>query len=82
MISLKDNRVALMNLHTTIQAVENLDALIENYSTDSQGPAYVTFDYYRAGDTKVQFDREIMVIALTAQRARLTAYLETLGIIA
>jgi hypothetical protein len=30
----------------------------------------------------VQFDREIMVIALTDQRARLTAYLETLGIIA
>jgi hypothetical protein len=82
MISLKDNRTALMNLHATIQAIENLDALIENYSKASPGPAYVTFDGYSTGATRVQFDREIMVIALTAQRAQLTAYLATLGIMA
>jgi len=82
MISLADNRTALMNLHATIQAVENLDELIENYSVDLPGPAYVVFDGYSTGATRVQFDREIMVIALKAQRAKLTAYLATLGIIA
>lgn len=82
MITLKDHRIALHNLPLTIAALENLDDLIENYSVPLPGPAYVIFDSFRTGDTRVQFDRGIMVYALKSQRAKLTEYLETLGIIA
>jgi hypothetical protein len=82
MISLKDHRIALHNLPLTIAALENIDDLIEHYSVDLPGPAYVVFDGYSTGNTRMQFDREIMVYALDCQRAKLTAYLETLGIIA
>lgn len=78
MISLSDNRTALVNLASTIDALENLELLIKTYSEEKAGPAYLTCDY--VGDIRVQFDRSIMVTALEAQRTRLISYLATLGI--
>lgn len=80
MISLKDNRIALMNLAGTIDALENIDELIKEYSEDKPGPAYVTFEFTFENHDKVQFDRAIMVNALYEQREKLTDYLALLGI--
>jgi|TARA_R110000782_G_C14700428_1_gene402054 flavodoxin len=81
MISLKDNRTALLNLRGTIQALESLDMLIDNYSVDLPGPAYAVFESGNSINTRVQFDRRTIVIALKAQRAELAENLLTLGIL-
>lgn len=79
MISLKENRAALMNLKGTIAAIDNLDSLIRNYSEQKLGPAYASFNIV---DTEyaVQFDRPVIVSALNQQRQRLVEYMEQLGI--
>lgn len=78
MITLRDNRTALVNIAGTIDALENLELLIKTYSEDKPGPAYVRCAY--VGDIDIQIDRAIMVTALEAQRQRLISYLATLGI--
>lgn len=79
MIKLKDNRVALMNLGATINAIENLDELIRHYSNPVPGPAYVTFEHLDR-PMSVQIDRSIMLVALNAQRDKLVEYMASLGI--
>lgn len=79
MVKLSDNRTALINLGTTIGAIEDLDKLIKLYSEDKPGPAYCNFEYH-GPITKVQFNRSIIVVALKAQRQHLVDYLATLGI--
>lgn len=69
MISLKDNRTALLNLKSTIHSLEQLDSLIKFYSIDKPGPAYCTFEHIDAPiEVKVQFDRSFIVTALKEQR--------------
>lgn len=82
MLSLSENRTALINLKTTLTALEQLRKLIEYYSEEKPGPAYVKFNLPsgRTDDDDVQIDRSIMVIALKAQEQKLVDYLETLGI--
>ena len=81
MVKLSENRVALINLGTTIEAMENLDKLIKYYSEDKTGPAYVTCGSVNGpGEIKTQIDRKIMVVCLQAQKQKLVDYLSTLGI--
>lgn len=79
MIKLKDNRVALINLGTTIKAIDQLDELILIYSEPTPGPAYVTFEYLDR-PMSAQIDRSIMLVALNAQRDKLVEYMASLGI--
>ena len=83
MIKLSENRVALLNLHGTIEALEKFKELHEYYSENpsSPGPAYVTFRFTKVGNlVDAQIDRAIMVKCLKDQIARLEDYLATLGI--
>lgn len=84
MIKLNEHRTELSNLRTTIEALEELEMLIDLYAEDKPGPAYAAFDITGriAGRSKinVQFDRKIMVTALSAQRQTLVNYLAKLGI--
>ena len=81
MVKLSENRVALINLGTTIAALDVLDTLIKFYSVDKPGPAYVTCTNVDGpGEVKVQIDRKIIVPALQAQRQKLVDYLADLGV--
>lgn len=81
MVKLSENRVALINLGTTIAAMDELDTLIKFYSVDKPGPAYVTFTLVDGpGEVKVQIDRKNILPALQAQRQKLVDYLATLGV--
>lgn len=86
MISVKKHYVALVNLRGTLAALENIDRLIAHYggaSASLPGPAYVQFNHVRVCNNDkpaVQFDREIMVAALLAQRSKLFSYLADMGI--
>lgn len=79
MIKLSENKTALCCLPVTISALERLDKLIEIYSDDKPGPAYVKFVYIAMDDT-MQIDRPFMVAALKAQRQKLVDYLGNFGI--
>lgn len=81
MVKLSENRTALINLGTTIAAIDELDTLIKFYSVDKPGPAYCSFTHVDGpGEVKVQIDRKLMVPTLQAQRQKLVDYLATLGI--
>ncbi len=81
MIKLSDNRIALINLGTTITALERLDTLINSYSTDKVGPAYCKFTNVNGQEeVSVQIDRNLIVPALQAQRQKLVDYFAALGI--
>ena len=81
MIKLSEYRVELMNLKGTIDALEDINVLLNYYSEDKPGPAYCTFRYIdAAGQVDTQFDRKIIVTALEAQRQKLVGYLASLGI--
>lgn len=80
MISLKDNKTALINLSVTIEAIEKFDILIEHYSEDKPGPAYIQMKHVPHTNVDVQIDRQLMVVALVAQRQKLIDYMATLGI--
>lgn len=78
MISLKDNRTALVNLGSTLVAIDDITKLIDIYSENKPGPAYIRCVH--EGNLDIQIDRTIMVTTLEAQRTRLVSYLATLGI--
>lgn len=81
MISLKTHKTALINLECTINALTNINRLIDAYSADKPGPAYVKFDHVLGhGLIDVQINRAIILPALKAQREELVEYLATLGI--
>jgi hypothetical protein len=81
MIKLSENKTALINLESTISALENIAELIKMYEVDKPGPAYCLFKYAEGIPVaEVQFDRQIMVDALYAQRLVLIDYLANLGI--
>lgn len=80
MVSLNEHRSELCNLRTTIEALEELERLIDFYAEDKPGPAYVAFEITERTKVTVQFDRKIMVTALSAQRQTLVGYLAKLGI--
>ena len=81
MVKLSENRVALINLGTTIAALDELDALIKFYSADKPDPAYITCTHVDGlGEVKVQIDRKNILPALKAQKQRLVDYLATLGV--
>ncbi len=79
MIKLKENRVSIANLPTTLQALDKLDELLKHYGNGKPGPAYVKFRYVR-DEPEVQIARDLMIVALQEQRLRLVEYLATLGI--
>ena len=81
MISLKEKRVALVNLPVTIKALEDVETLITYYSADKHGSATCLFTHVDGpGQVSVHFDRDIVVSALETKRQRLVEYLATLGI--
>ena len=83
MIKLSENRVALLDLGGTIEALEKLKELQAYYSESPSkpGPAYVTFRWTKIDNmVDAQIDRAIMVECLRNQIARLEDYLATLGI--
>lgn len=80
MISLSENKTALLNLGSTIDAIDSLDYLIKEYSEDKVGPAYCNFEYLQTKHSKVQIERSVMVKALKEQRQVLVKYLNTLNI--
>ena len=79
MISVKNNKGALMNLSGTFVAIENLDRAIETYSELKPGPAYIDCAYTH-GIAQIQLSRETFIVALRTQRASLVSYLASLGI--
>jgi len=81
MISYKEKSTQLRTLHITFDGVAKLDELINEYSRDVPGPAYITakFGGYDQG-IDLQIDRKIFVVALQAQRTELIDYLYELGI--
>jgi hypothetical protein len=80
-ISFKTHKTAPINLECTINALININRLIDAYSADKPGPAYVKFDHVLGhGLIDVQINRAIIVPALKAQREELVKYLATLGI--
>lgn len=81
MIKLSEHRTSLINLKFTIDALENIDTLIKWYSKDKPGPAYCEFSHVDGpGKVSIQFDRNIIIAALNAQRESLVNYCATLGI--
>lgn len=78
MISLKDYSVPLSNLHVTIHALKNFNQLINYYSEDAPGPAYLTARIKYNNGIDFQVDREIIITALKAQRQKLVDYLATM----
>ena len=80
MIPLTDNRIALMNLGLTIRTLDELEELIEYYSEDKPGPAYLHIDCGPIRRYEVQLDRPFIVEALKKQRDKRVEYLATLGI--
>lgn len=80
MINLKDNIIGLSNLDVTISALKDFNKLITYYSQGMIGPAYLSAKLGYNNDTDFQLDREIIVIALKAQRQKLIDYLATLHI--
>lgn len=81
MISLEEHRGKLINLPTTIAALDAIDELIAHYSDIGPGVAYCTFNTGPRGDVSMQFSRPIILTALHAQRTVLVEYLATLGIV-
>jgi hypothetical protein len=80
MIKLQEHRVPLLNLGVTIEALEQLNYLIEYFSESKPGPVYVRFRHFADSEPAVQINRDIMVQALQDQRRVLIDYLATLGI--
>ena len=81
MLNLSENYTALVNLKVTLDALEHLRALIDLYSEDKPGPAYVRFVLPQTNSAKaVQFDRPVIITALRAQEKQLVDYLGTLNI--
>lgn len=79
MISFKDHRVELMNLPTTIDAIEQLEGLITYYEYAPQGPAYLQIRHAMS-EPNIQLDRSFMIEALQSQRRKLIDYLTDMGI--
>lgn len=75
MIKLADHKVELLNLPVTIQALKDVDELIEHYSRPNLCVAYCNVMTY-----KLQLEPSIFLEALRQQRARMVEYLATLGI--
>lgn len=80
MINLKDYSVSLSNLHVTIDALKNFNQLINYYSEDMPGAAYLIAKINYNNNIDFQVDRKIIVTALKAQRQKLVDYLATLNI--
>lgn len=81
MLNLSENYTALVNLKVTLDALEQLRALIDIYSEDKPGPSYVRFVLPQTGSEKaVQFARPVIITALRAQEKQLVDYLGTLNI--
>lgn len=80
MINLKDYSVSLSNLHVTIDTLKNFNQLINYYSEDMPGAAYLIAKINYNNNIDFQVDRKIIVTALKAQRQKLVDYLATLHI--
>jgi hypothetical protein len=81
MISLKKNRIALINLQTSINAIDEIDELIKFYSDSTKtAPVYLNVKYYMGESTELQMKRNVFVDALRGQRVVLVKYLADLGI--
>lgn len=80
MIKYSESKTQLLNLKTTLEAVETLEYLIEKMSQDLPGPAYVVFANVAKDHSEIQIDRGTMLTALKSQRVSLCVYLQKLGI--
>ena len=81
MISLKKNRVQLVNLNITIKAIDEIDELIKFFKDPGRmGPAYITVNHYAGEKAELQLNRDVFVDALQWHRVSLVKYLADLGI--
>lgn len=73
---MKLNLARLNSIAITLEAIEKMERLIEIYSEDKPGPAYLLAK--RVGDDSVelQIDRKLMVETLKAQIASYVKHLE------
>jgi len=66
-MTVKLNLARIASIQTTMEAIEKNRKLIEFYSEDKAGPAYVTCTYVAHEPIDIQIDRKIMVKTLTEQ---------------
>ena len=81
LIPLARNRTALINLPTTIAALESVDKLIAYYRDCRTEVAEVTFRRGSSSDV-IQLDRDMALELLTHKRQSLVVYFASLGIAA
>lgn len=74
-MTVKMNTKILKSVMITMGAIEDIDKAILYYSEDKPGPAYVFFEHTPFIDPNFQFDRDVMISALTEQKRR---YVENL----
>jgi len=66
-MTVKLNLARLRSIKTTMEAIEKIQKLIDFYSEDKAGPAYVTCKNVGHEHIDIQIDRKIMVKTLTEQ---------------
>jgi len=72
----KLNLARINSIQTTMEAIEELEKLIEYYSVDKPGPAYVSCNNVNHVSVDIQIDRKIMVDALTDLMNKLIVNIE------
>lgn len=73
---MKLNLARLASIKTTLEAVAQFDDLIEYYSHDLPGPAYLTVKRRDAVDMDIQIDRKLMLELIKTQRDQYIKHLE------
>lgn len=66
-MTVKLNLACIRSIQTTMEAIERTQKLIDFYSEDKAGPAYVTCNNVGHESIDIQIDRKTMVIALKTQ---------------
>lgn len=75
-MTVKLNLARINSIRTTMEAIERTQKLIDFYSEDKSGPAYVTCKNVVHENVELQIDRKIMVNALTEQMNKLILSIE------
>lgn len=72
----KLNLARINSIQTTMEAIEQIEKLIEYYSVDKPGPAYLSCNNVNYESFDIQIDRKIMLDALTEQMNKLIVSIE------
>lgn len=70
-LTVKLNLERIKTIQTTMEAIERHDRLIDHYSENKPGPAYLIAKVNNSSNhSEIQFDRDVMLTALKEQRQR------------